>query len=86
MADRSPPGTPATTPARRRRWGLLTLAFLALALVAIWEAQALHGHTLGTLGSLVLGVCGAAYCSVRGVREARARGLAGLLDGRRRRR
>ena len=59
---------------------------LILALVAVYTAQARHGQSVGTVGSLVLGLGCAAYCSVRGVRDARARGLAGLLDGRRRRR
>lgn len=67
------------------RWGVRTMLFLALAFVAIFTAQAMHGNTIGTVGSLVLGLGGAAYCSIRGVRDARARGLAGLLDNRRRR-
>lgn len=57
-------------PHRRPRWGLRTLGFLALAFVAIVTSAALGAHTPGTLGSLLLGLTGAAYCSIRGARAA----------------
>jgi hypothetical protein len=83
MLGRSPS---ATRTKRGPRWGVRTMLFLILAFVAIFTAQAMDRNTVGTFGSLVLGLGGAAYCSIRGVREARARGLAGLLaTGRRRR-
>jgi hypothetical protein len=75
---------PAPRTKRGPRWGVRTLLFLVLAFVAIFTAQAMDRNTVGTLGSLVLGLGGAAYCSVRGIRAARARGLYGLLDRRRR--
>ena len=84
MTDREPPAAARTE--RRSRWGLRTLLFLGLAFVAIYTAQAMDGYTAGSLGSLTLGLGGAAYCSVRGVRQTRALGLRGLLDSRRRRR
>jgi hypothetical protein len=40
-------------------------------------------QTVGTLGSLLFALIGAAYCSVQGVRTARDRGLYGLLMDRR---
>jgi hypothetical protein len=81
VADRNPPAAPTK---RGPRWGVRTMLFLVLAFVAIYTAKAMNGHTVGTMGSLVLGLGGAAYCSVRGVRDARARGLHGLLYQRRR--
>ena len=76
-------GRGPSPPRRRPRWGLRTLGLLILATVAVITAQALGHHTVGTLGCLVLGLGGAAYCSVRGISDARARGLHGLLVERR---
>lgn len=59
---------PPRSPARAPRWGLRTLGFLLLGVVAVFTAQALGRHTAGTLGSLVLALAGAAYCSLMGVR------------------
>ena len=74
-------------PGRRRpRWGLRTLGFLVLAFLALGESMALGHHTVGTLGCLILGLAGATYCSLRGVRSARERGMYGLLMDRRTRR
>ena len=55
---------------RPPRWGLRTLGFLGLALVAIITSASLGGHTFGTLGSLIFGLVGAGYCSVKGFRAS----------------
>jgi peptidoglycan/LPS O-acetylase OafA/YrhL len=78
--------TPSGRLPRRPRWGLRTLGFLALATVAIVTAINLGGHTLGTFGSLVFGLVGAAYCSVKGMNQALEHGELGELLARRRRR
>ena len=57
------------SPERRPRWGLRTLGFLGLAFIAVVTSAALGHHTVGTLGSLLFGLIGAAYCSVRGYEE-----------------
>jgi hypothetical protein len=58
------------------------MGFLILGFVAVFTAQAIGHHTVGTLGSLVTALVGASYCSARGVRGARERGVAKLLSGR----
>jgi hypothetical protein len=45
------------------------MGFLALAFAAVVTSAAQGAHTAGTLGSLVLGFSGAAYCSVQGLRR-----------------
>jgi peptidoglycan/LPS O-acetylase OafA/YrhL len=60
---------------RRPRWGLRTLEFLILAVVALIMSQVSGGYTWGQLGSLVLGLGGAAYCSMRGIYTALETGL-----------
>jgi peptidoglycan/LPS O-acetylase OafA/YrhL len=77
-----PPGSPEK---RRPRWGLRTLGFLALALLAIVVSASLGHHTPGTLGSLLFGLIGAAYCSINGLRVAVDSDLFRVLAGRRRR-
>jgi peptidoglycan/LPS O-acetylase OafA/YrhL len=77
----SPPQSP---PKRRPRWGLRTLGFLGLALVAIVTSASLGHHTLGTFGSLLFGLIGAAYCSVKGLQGAFDDDAFRLLTGRRR--
>ncbi len=64
---------------RRRRWGLRLLGFLALAMVSMITAQAMGGYTIGSLGSLLFGIIGAAYCTVQGLREVREQGVWRLL-------
>ena len=60
---------PAGSPERRRpRWGLRTLGFLGLAFLSLVTALTQGHHTFGTLGSLIFGLVGAAYCSVKGFR------------------
>jgi peptidoglycan/LPS O-acetylase OafA/YrhL len=78
-------GEPAaeSPPRRRPRWGLRTLGFLGLALLAIVTSASLGGHTFGTFGSLIFGLAGAAYCSVKGVREALNSDAYAMLTGRR---
>jgi peptidoglycan/LPS O-acetylase OafA/YrhL len=73
-------------PRRRPRWGLRTLGFLTLGMIAMITASATGGYTVGSLGSLIFGVLGAGYCSIKGVRQARERGLYGVLMDRRPRR
>jgi len=51
---------------KRRRWGLWTLGFIILAVVALVTAQLQGYHSLGTFGCLILGIAGAVYCSIRG--------------------
>ena len=80
------PQTPSDRRPKRPRWGLRTLGFLALATVAIVTAINLGGHTLGTFGSLIFGLVGAAYCSVKGMNQALEHGELGELLARRRER
>jgi hypothetical protein len=77
----SPPQSP---PKRRPRWGLRTLGFLGLAFFAIVTSASLGHHTFGTLGSLLFGLIGAAYCSVKGLQGALDDDAFRLLTGRRR--
>jgi peptidoglycan/LPS O-acetylase OafA/YrhL len=80
----APPGL--GSPERRRpRWGLRTLGFLGLAMLAIVTSASLGHHTVGTLGSLLFGLIGAAYCSVKGFRVALDSDLFRMFVGRRRR-
>lgn len=51
----------------RKRWGLRTLGFLVLGMVALGVSMAQGYHTLGTASCTVIAVLGAGYCSVRGV-------------------
>ena len=69
--------------ARRPRWGLRTMGFLILVMVALITATTQGHHTVGTAGSTFFGIIGAGYCSIRGVRDAQARGVYGLLMDRR---
>ena len=71
---------------RRPRWGLRVLGFLALALLAIVTSAGLGHHTVGTLGSLLFGLIGAAYCSVKGMRVAVDNDVFRMLVTRRRHR
>lgn len=74
---------PVTGLARPPRWGLRTMGFLVLAVVAAIMSMVTGGYTVGQVGSLILGLGGAAYCSVRGIYAALE---AGLLPKRRRHR
>lgn len=75
------------SPERRRpRWGLRTLGFLALAFLAIVTSASLGQHTVGTLGSLLFGLVGAAYCSIKGLRVVFDNDAFRMLVGRRRHR
>ena len=71
-----------TPPRRPPRWGIKTLGFLVLGFVSMFTAQAMGHQTVGTMGSLIFGLGGAAYCSIQGIRSARRRGFAGLLRSR----
>jgi hypothetical protein len=80
------PQTVGSPEKRRPRWGLRTLGFLALALLAIVVSASLGHHTVGTLGSLLFGLIGAGYCSVKGLRVALDSDLFRMVAGRRPRR
>ena len=67
VASSRPAGPPRKRPPR---WGLRTLGFLGLVLLAIITSASLGGHTFGTFGSLLFGLIGAGYCSVKGLRAA----------------
>lgn len=71
-------GRPAVEPhaqvarPRTRRWGLRTLAWLVLALGSVLAANAFYARdvtdfVLATFAGTVLGLVGAAYCSIRGL-------------------
>ena len=83
MSEPAAEPPPRSRPRRRPRWGLRTLGFLGLALLAIVTSASLGGHTFGTFGSLVFGLAGAAYCSVKGVRETLNSDAYAMLTGRR---
>ena len=74
---------PQAEPKRRPRWGLRTLGFLGLAFVALVTSATLGHHTFGTLGSLLIGLIGAGYCSVKGIRQALDDDTFRMLTGRR---
>lgn len=59
----------AIQPRRRRRWGLRALGCAILVITALVVSVLQGYHTAGTLGCAVLGVGGAFYCSVRGIRD-----------------
>jgi hypothetical protein len=84
--DRNAPSTVGSPDKRRPRWGLRTLGFLILAFLAIVTSASLGHHTAGTLGSLLFGLIGAAYCSVKGLRVALESDTFRMLAGRRRHR
>ena len=53
---------------RPPRWGVRTIGWLSLAIVATL-AQQIQGHfSFITLGGLLMGLGGAAYCSIEGAR------------------
>lgn len=62
------------------------MGFLGLAFFAIVTSASLGHHTVGTLGSLLFGLIGAGYCSVKGVRAMIDDDRLRLLAGRPRRR
>ncbi len=79
--------TPAGLPEKRQpRWGLRTLGFLGLALLAMVTAVSLGGYTFGTFGSLLFGLIGAGYCSIKGLRVALDHEALHMVLGRYRRR
>ena len=78
---------PAGSPERRRpRWGLRTLGFLGLAFLSLVTALTQGHHTFGTLGSLIFGLVGAGYCSIKGLGVALEHDVFRMLTGRDRRR
>lgn len=65
--------SPPPRPAKPKRWGLRTLAFLGLAAASIIVSNYLRlsgtgGYALLPFIGLVVGLVGAAVCSIRGIR------------------
>ena len=56
-------------PSDRRpvRWGVRTLLYLTLALLAIVISNLQNHYTLLTLAGLLIGLIGAMICTVRGI-------------------
>jgi nitrate/nitrite transporter NarK len=54
-----------------RRWGLYTLGFLALAFVMVAVSGSQGHYTPLTLIGLFVGLGGAGYCTVKGLRKAK---------------
>lgn len=63
-------GEPAESgrPKNPPRWGLRTLGFLLLALIALGTYGARGYHTISSAACTVIGLAGAAYCSYRAIR------------------
>jgi hypothetical protein len=60
---------------KRKRWGVRTLAFLALAAASVitssvLTSQGVHSFGLVTFIGLVVGLGGATFCSIRGIRSS----------------
>jgi hypothetical protein len=51
----------------RKRWGVRTLAFLALGTASIIGSNVQGHYTLITFAGLVIGLVGAGFCSIRGL-------------------
>jgi len=83
MSESEGGSPPQSEQKRRPRWGLRTLGFLGLAFVAVATSASLGHHTFGTLGSLLFGLIGAGYCSVKGLRQALDDDTFRMLTGRR---
>ena len=59
-------------PTRRKpRWGLRTLGFLLLGIVAVLTSSGMGHYTVGTLACTMISLGGAAVCSVRGWRSVK---------------
>ena len=57
-----------TDPGRRPpRWGLRTMGFLLLGILAMAIGGVQGYNTFGTVGCSIIGLAGAAWCSYRGV-------------------
>jgi hypothetical protein len=65
--------TAGATRGKRPRWGLRTLGFLAVAAASLlaYDWFSANGLALLTSVGLLLGLVGAAICSVRGIRASR---------------
>ena len=55
------------TDRRPIRWGVRTLLYLGLALLAIGVSTVQGHYTLLTLAGLLIGLVGAMICSIRGI-------------------
>ena len=74
---------PAGPPERRRpRWGLRTLGFLGLSFLSLVTALTQGYHNFGTFGSLVFGLVGAGYCSIKGLGVVREHDAVRMLMNR----
>ena len=58
-------------PQKPRPWGIYTLAFLILAFAMVVVSTTQKHYTLLTLIGLVVGLVGAAWCTVKGLRRVR---------------
>jgi hypothetical protein len=67
---RTPPPT-GSRPAPKR-WGVRTLAYLALAFLAMFISMIQHQYTVLTFGMLIVAFVGAAYSSLRGLMSMRS--------------
>jgi nitrate/nitrite transporter NarK len=54
---------------RNWRWGLLSMLFLGIALAAVLTSNAQGRYTGLTLAMLLVGFGGAAFCSVKGLKN-----------------
>jgi hypothetical protein len=55
------------------RWGMRTMGFLALMLVALVASSFAGGYSLLTLLALLVGLSGAIYCTARGLGQMQRR-------------
>ncbi|MDQ1586134.1 MAG: hypothetical protein QOH80_1499 [Actinomycetota bacterium] len=65
------PVNPPKPQRKRRPWGVYTLGFLVLAFGMVVVSSTQKHYTVLTLIGLVVGLIGAAYCTVKGLRKAR---------------
>jgi hypothetical protein len=56
---------------KQKRWGVRSLAFLALSFLAIFVSMVQHHYTVLTFAAVVIGFIGAAYSSIRGLMSMR---------------
>lgn len=66
--DGEKPAASSEPQKRPPRWGLRTLGFLLLALVALGTYGARGYHTISSTACTIIGLAGAAYCTYRGIR------------------
>jgi nitrate/nitrite transporter NarK len=57
----------SSTDRKPKRWGLRTLALLALALLSMLVSEIQGHYTVLSLAGLLIGLIGALICSIRGL-------------------